>query len=79
MTKKDEIKAVKKLGNEIGYGHLMSLASAIWRHNLEEKYPGTGGGAFIPTIMNFIKDDAEMQDITISDTFTYDEYLDTYK
>lgn len=44
-----EILEVKKLGDKIGYGHLMQLASALWRHDLR-----MGGismsGAFVPVI-----------------------------
>lgn len=40
MTQQQEIEIVKQLGDQIGYGHLMSLASALWRQTLKEKgYP----------------------------------------
>lgn len=40
---------VQALGDEIGYGHLMELASALWRKRLREKgYPTSG--AFVPTV-----------------------------
>ncbi len=49
MNTKDEILKLKELGDEIGYGHLMSLASALWRQSLQEKgYPVSG--AFIPAL-----------------------------
>lgn len=49
-----EIEAVKQLGEQIGYGHLMGIASALWRESLKEKnYPESG--AFVPTIRQWIK------------------------
>lgn len=50
-----EIELVKNIGENIGYGHLMYLASALWRKKLEE----TGvpvGGAFIPTCPSGVND-----------------------
>lgn len=32
-----DVYAVKRLGDEIGYGHLMSLAHELWARYLEEK------------------------------------------
>ena len=32
-----DVYAVKKLGDEIGYGHLMALAHELWARHLEEK------------------------------------------
>ena len=44
-----EVLEVKKLGEKIGYGHLMELASALWRKHLRDRgYPDTG--AFLPII-----------------------------
>jgi hypothetical protein len=44
-----EITAVKELGERIGYGNMMTLASALWRKNLKDSgYPEIG--AFVPTI-----------------------------
>lgn len=55
MTHQEEIKRVKQLGDEIGYGHLMSIASALWRKDLKEmNIPEEG--AFVPTIFSFIND-----------------------
>ena len=51
-----DVNIVKALGDEIGYGHLMSLASALWRKKLKE----TGvpeSGAFVPMVQAGIKDD----------------------
>lgn len=41
---KHEVLAVKALGENIGYGHLMSLTTALWRRQLGEKMKS---GAFI--------------------------------
>ena len=32
-----DVYAVKQLGDEIGYGHLMALAHELWARHLEEK------------------------------------------
>lgn len=57
MSEKEKIKrqvdVVKCLGESIGYGHLMSLASALWRKQLEESGVPTDG-AFSPTLDMFI-------------------------
>lgn len=40
---------VKEIGERIGYGNLMSLASSLWRKNLKDDgLPADG--AFIPVI-----------------------------
>jgi len=59
ITQEQEVKMVKELGDAIGYGNLMSLASAIWRKMLIEKH-GNGNGAFVPTILSFIKKEGQM-------------------
>lgn len=46
---KNEVLKVKELGEVIGYGNMMSIASALWRKSLKQKgFPIEG--AFIPTI-----------------------------
>lgn len=52
---KMEEDAVRKLGDAIGYGRLMQLASILWSDKLihEHKLPGTG--AFVPAIHFQIK------------------------
>jgi hypothetical protein len=51
---KEDVKAVKAIGEEIGYGHLMSIASSLWRAKMEDEgYPISG--AFVPTCMPFLK------------------------
>lgn len=44
-----EIEAVKRLGEQIGYGNMMDIASALWALSLERQY-GITSGAFVPTI-----------------------------
>lgn len=52
------VTAVKRLGEQIGYGHLMSLASALWRRNLTEEYgEKMAQGAFIPTLKMLVVED----------------------
>ncbi len=51
---KREVLAVKALGEAIGYGNMMSIASALWcMHLKESNIPTTG--AFIPTITYCMK------------------------
>jgi hypothetical protein len=52
LKEQAEIKAVKELGERIGYGQLITLASALWAIDLEDKYsPGVSEGAFVPTLL----------------------------
>lgn len=53
-TYKKQVENVKILGEEIGYGHLMSIASALWRKELKER-GNPPEGAFIPTIEYAVK------------------------
>lgn len=46
---KREVLAVKQLGDAIGYGNMMSIASALWALVLQESGAPISG-AFIPTI-----------------------------
>lgn len=59
MTKNTfEVVAVQRLGEQIGYGHLMALASALWRKKLVEEYgKGYEKGAFVPTLSILVKDE----------------------
>ena len=53
-----EFEAVKELGEKIGYGNMMSIASALWRKSAKEQgHPISG--VFIPTCLQFIKDDLQ--------------------
>ena len=52
------VTAVKRLGEQIGYGHLMSLASALWRRSLTKEYgEKIAEGAFIPTLKMLVVED----------------------
>jgi len=71
---KSEVKLVQEIGEQIGYGHLMSLASALWRKSLKDKnYPEIG--AFVPTILNSIE--KEMAQMTESECKKYDSFIET--
>jgi len=71
----DEIKEVKELGEKIGYGNMMSIASALWRKSLKEKdYPISG--AFVPTCLEFIKED--LQDLDKDGRKLYDKMVSEY-
>jgi hypothetical protein len=73
MEKEKEIIAVRTLGEAIGYGQLMCLASALWRDGLQERgYPVSG--AFVPALRDFIHE-KEALDITDRDIKFYDEYI----
>jgi hypothetical protein len=53
-----EVNAVKRLGEQIGYGHLMSLASALWRRKLTKEYNEKfAEGAFVPTLKMLVVED----------------------
>jgi len=51
---KREVIAVKALGEAIGYGNMMSIASALWCLKMKESNMPTTG-AFIPTIQYCMK------------------------
>lgn len=70
-----EVELVKQLGDHIGYGQLMCIASALWRKTLKDNYPGTEDGAFIPTLLMDLKDDEDIQRITKEDIDFYDKYV----
>ena len=51
-----DVYAVKQLGDEIGYGHLMALAHELWARHLESKgLPRTG--AFVAVSFPMVKDE----------------------
>lgn len=71
----DEIKEVKELGEKIGYGNMMAIASALWRKSLKDKsYPVSG--AFVPTCSSFIKE--EFKDLDKYSTDLYDKLVSKY-
>ena len=53
-----EVVAVQRLGEQIGYGNLMSIASALWRRKMVKAYgKGYETGVFVPTIPHLVKDE----------------------
>jgi len=52
----NDIDIIKSIGEQVGYGHLMCVASALWRKSLKEKGIPEDG-AFVPMIPAGIKDD----------------------
>lgn len=68
----NDIKSVKEIGEKIGYGHLMSLASSLWRKSLKEQgYPIVG--AFVPTCIPFVK--KEHMEMHENDAKQYDDIV----
>ena len=54
MTREEEKLEVRNLGEKIGYGNMMYLASSLWKQSLREQgYPESG--AFIPALQSDIK------------------------
>jgi hypothetical protein len=52
-----EVQAVKDLGERIGYGNVMIIASALWAKNLKNKYgiEIESTGAFVPAALLQLK------------------------
>ena len=57
-THYEEIRLVHELGEKIGYGNMMSIASALWARKLDDYDPKTGlsAGAEIPTLPHLLTD-----------------------
>jgi len=53
---KREVEAVKGLGDQIGYGNMMDIASALWAMMLGELSPSEEDGAFYPVCLCQVKD-----------------------
>jgi hypothetical protein len=69
-----EVVAVQRLGEQIGYGNLMWLASAIWRRKLVKDWgEGHEKGAFLPTISILLNE--EGLDIFQQQIEVYDEIV----
>ena len=51
---KRECEEVKRLGDQIGYGNMMTIASALWAKRLIDEELGDIG-AFYPTILSNMK------------------------
>ena len=54
MDRSEEIRAVKALGEQIGYGNLMDIASALWAVDLDSA-GYSSDGAFVPVPMLYVK------------------------
>ena len=64
---KAEILTVKALGDAIGYGNLMDIASVLWAENLQRNgEPDIG--AFYPAILTQLQDD-ELKEEAIRNRF----------
>lgn len=55
---KYEVQAVKTLGQSIGYGHLMQLASTLWADDLES-HGLPRSGAHVPTVMPLLTEEGK--------------------
>lgn len=64
---KSEILIVKTLGEQIGYGNLMDIASVLWAGNLQ-RYGNSDVGAFYPAMLTQLKDD-ELKEEAIQNRF----------
>ena len=53
MSRKDEILAVKDLGERIGYGNMMDIASALWSIKLSDD--GIERIMHVPTVEHCMK------------------------
>lgn len=69
-----EVVAVQRLGEQIGYGNLMWLASALWRRKLVKEWgEGHEKGAFLPTVSCLLNE--EGLDIFQKQIEVYDEIV----
>jgi hypothetical protein len=58
MNREQQILAVKLLGETIGYGNMMSIATALWRKDLRDNgYPESG--AFMATLYELLTDEGK--------------------
>jgi hypothetical protein len=74
MNREQEVLAVKLLGETIGYGNMMSIATALWRKTLRDSgYPQSG--AFIGTIYQLLND--EGKEIADKELPHYDKEVET--
>ncbi|WP_303834686.1 hypothetical protein [Ruminococcus flavefaciens] len=58
---KQEVLVVKSLGEKIGYGNLMDIASVLWAEDLQ-RHAEPDIGAFYPAILTQLKDDDLKED-----------------
>lgn len=58
MSRLDEIKAVKQLGEAIGYGNMMDIASALWSKKVT-KQTGRPCMMHIPTVEGYLTEEGK--------------------
>lgn len=58
-----EVEEVMRLGEQIGYGNLMELASALWRYKLRKQGFPEDGALIVTTKYNIKKEDSDMEEI----------------
>lgn len=71
---KRECEEVKRLGDQIGYGNMMTIASALWAKMLIDE-GWTDSGAFFPTILSNMKPG----DLTVHHMTERASYLELFK
>lgn len=71
---KRECEEVKRLGDQIGYGNMMIIASALWAKMLIDE-GWTDSGAFFPTILSNMKPG----DLTVYSMSERAAYLEMFK
>lgn len=75
MTDNKNIKIIKELGEEIGYGNLMWIASALWERSLKDNnYPTTG--VFRPTLKCLMNEDG--QQMSVVDSLMYRKKVNNF-
>ena len=58
MSRKDEIIAVKNLGERIGYGNMMDIASALWSKKMSDKV-GKPCVMHMPTVEGYMTEEGK--------------------
>ena len=53
LNRREEIEAVKELGEKIGYGNMMDIASALWAIK-ESKIDGQIKPIHVPTVESYL-------------------------
>jgi len=72
---KRECEEVKRLGDQIGYGNMMTIASALWAKMLIDEGWGSDSGAFYPTILSNMKPG----DLTVYSMSERASYMEMFK
>lgn len=72
---KKEILKVKSLGESIGYGNLMDIASILWGHELERNGIPDSGACY-SMIIDEIKDGKLKEDAILNRQQKYEMYKD---